>query len=92
MRFGVAATVGKDFTFPHIRVVFPTAPLQPYTPCDGELSNVWFDRLAINSSVPEVAHSIDLIGKDIKQLIKEENDKGIPNNRIIVGEYFRNNL
>jgi len=87
MRYGVAATVGNDFTFPHIRVVFPTAPLQPYTPCDGELSNVWFDRLEINSSVPEVADSIDLIGKDIKQLIKEENDKGIPNNRIIVGGF-----
>lgn len=29
--------IGKDMQFPHIKVVVPTAPVQPYTPLDGEV-------------------------------------------------------
>lgn len=36
--------LGKDLQFPHIKFVYPTAPLQPYTPLDGEVSeNETFD-------------------------------------------------
>lgn len=27
----------NDIKFPHIKFVFPTAPLRPYTPLDGEV-------------------------------------------------------
>ncbi|XP_077296481.1 lysophospholipase-like protein 1 isoform X2 [Arctopsyche grandis] len=82
---GSAFLMRKNFSFPHLKVVFPNAPLQPYTPLDGELSTVWFDRIAIESSVPEKLESINKIGEEVLKLIKDENDQGIPDNRIIVG-------
>lgn len=29
--------IGKDMQFPHIKVIIPTAPAQPYTPLDGQV-------------------------------------------------------
>lgn len=75
----------KNFAFPHIKVLYPTAPLQPYTPSGGLMSNVWFDRVDINPRAPEALESLKQIEADVKNLIKIENDAGIPNNRIIVG-------
>jgi phospholipase/carboxylesterase len=83
---GVGMLLRRDFSFPQIKVVFPQAPLQPYTPLDGDESNVWFDRLAISAQVPEHSDSVERIGVDVKNLIKRENDLGIPNDRIVVGE------
>lgn len=36
----------KDFIPDHAAVLFPTAPLRPYTLMQGMNSNVWFDRRA----------------------------------------------
>ncbi|CAH2035176.1 unnamed protein product, partial [Iphiclides podalirius] len=63
------------------------APLQPYTPTGGLLSNVWFDRTDINQDAPEQIDSIKKIELQVKDLIKNENDAGIPSNRIIVGGF-----
>ena len=81
--------MSKNFTFPHIKILYPTAPLQPYTPAGGLMSNVWFDRIDINKKAPEVQESLAKIEVHIKQLIKNENDAGIPSNRIIVGKTQR---
>lgn len=77
----------KNFSFPHIKVLYPTAPLQPYTPAGGQMSNVWFDRSGISPNVPEKLDSIANIEVEVKNLIKKENDAGIPSNRIIIGEW-----
>lgn len=29
--------VGNEWKFPHIKVIIPTAPSQPYTPLDGQV-------------------------------------------------------
>lgn len=29
--------IGADFSIPHIKIYFPTAPLRPYTPLQGEV-------------------------------------------------------
>lgn len=84
-RYGVADLFGKDFSFSQLKVIFPTAPLRPYTPLNGEFSNVWFDRYAITASVSEHLSTVEDIGETVKDLIKEENNLGIPNNRIVVG-------
>lgn len=31
--------IGKDMQFPHIKVIIPTAPAQPYTPLEGQV--IW---------------------------------------------------
>ncbi|CAB3225410.1 unnamed protein product [Arctia plantaginis] len=77
----------KTFSFPHIKILYPTAPLQPYTPAGGQLSNVWFDRESISIHAPEKLDSITSIEKHVKDLIKKENDAGIPSERIIVGGF-----
>lgn len=78
--------MNKNFRFPHIKVIYPTAPLQPYSPAGGQPSNVWFDRADINQNVAEKLDSVERIGVQVKELIKSEVDGGIPLNRIIVGK------
>ncbi|KAM3968560.1 lysophospholipase-like protein 1 [Aphomia sociella] len=77
----------KNFSFPHIKIMYPTAPLQPYTPSGGQMSNVWFDRADISPMAPEKLDSIAEIETEVKHLIKKENEAGIPSNRIIVGGF-----
>lgn len=80
----------KNFMFPHIKVIYPTAPLQPYTPAGGLFSNVWFDRADISQDAPEKLDSIEKIELEVRNLIKNENDAGIPSDRIIVGRHVSN--
>ncbi|KAJ8737761.1 hypothetical protein PYW08_000356 [Mythimna loreyi] len=77
----------SNFSFPHIKVLYPTAPLQPYTPAGGQMSQVWFDRAGISPNVPENMDSLAKIEVEVKNLIKRENDAGIPSNRIIIGGF-----
>ncbi|CAK1554095.1 unnamed protein product [Leptosia nina] len=77
----------KNFSFPQIKVLYPTAPLQPYTPAGGQMSNVWFDRRDITPKVPEVISSLEQIESDVRNLINKEVTSGIPVNRIIVGGF-----
>ncbi|XP_028971723.1 lysophospholipase-like protein 1 isoform X3 [Esox lucius] len=74
-----------DMVFPHIRVVYPTAPARPYTPMRGALSNVWFDRYKISQDCPENLESIDIMAASIGKVIEEEIRAGVPKNRIIIG-------
>ncbi|RZC35627.1 lysophospholipase-like protein 1, partial [Asbolus verrucosus] len=77
----------KDFSLPHVKFLFPTAPMQSYIPLGGEKSNVWFNRYDITPNVPEHAESIEDIKKEIKTLISQEVDSGIPLNKIVVGGF-----
>ncbi|EFN80378.1 lysophospholipase-like protein 1 [Harpegnathos saltator] len=77
----------EELQFPHIRLVYPSAPSQAYTPNDGMLQNVWFDRMAISNQVPEHVKSIDSMCQDVSKLIEKEVEDGIPYNRIILGGF-----
>ncbi|XP_072383863.1 lysophospholipase-like protein 1 [Diabrotica undecimpunctata] len=77
-----------DFSLPHIKFYFPTAPLQPYTPLGGEMSNVWFDRHSITPDVPEHTETLDSIGNVMKEFInKISKNNNVSVNRIIVGGF-----
>ncbi|KAJ4448179.1 hypothetical protein ANN_10192 [Periplaneta americana] len=77
----------KDFQFPHLQVLFPTAPLRPYTPLDGELSHVWFNRLSLSPDAPEHTETLESVGRDVTSFIQHNIIKcGIPENRIIVDD------
>lgn len=73
--------------FPHIKMVYPTAPVQPYTPLGGALSNVWFDRKEITIEANESRSSLAKIYESVNQLIRNEIQLGIPPHRIIVGGF-----
>ena len=68
-------------------MVYPTAPVQPYTPMDGMLSNVWFDRKQITIDAKECRLSLAKIYDCVNDLIRNEVDKGISPSRIIVGGF-----
>ncbi|XP_032674535.1 lysophospholipase-like protein 1 [Odontomachus brunneus] len=77
----------EELQFPHIKLVYPSAPSQPYTPNDGMLQNVWFDRMAISNQVPENVKSIDFMCQNVSKWIEKEVTNGIPYNRIILGGF-----
>lgn len=79
--------LGREMEFPHIKVIYPTAPFKPYTPLGGQMSNVWFDRESISMTVPENLQSLEEIYKKLNEMINEEILQGVPVNRIIVGGF-----
>ncbi|XP_013118494.2 lysophospholipase-like protein 1 [Stomoxys calcitrans] len=79
--------LGRDMTFEEVKVIYPTAPLQPYTPNDGQLSNVWFDRHSIDINAKENRQSLLDIYGAVQTILKQETSVGIPLNRIIVGGF-----
>ncbi|XP_015179876.1 PREDICTED: lysophospholipase-like protein 1 [Polistes dominula] len=83
----IDAILGKELKFPHIKIIYPTAPAQPYTPNNGMLSNVWFNRKNISNKVSEEEDSITSICHNVMKLIDEEHFNGIPYNRIIVAGF-----
>ncbi|XP_047494356.1 lysophospholipase-like protein 1 [Penaeus chinensis] len=78
---------GQEFSFPHIRVVYPTSPERPYTPCSGMLQHVWFDRQAVDISAQEDVSSIKLMAEELNKLIDKEISLGIDVKRIVIGGF-----
>ncbi|XP_063696584.1 lysophospholipase-like protein 1 [Culicoides brevitarsis] len=79
--------LGKQMEFPHLKVIIPTAPVQPYTPMGGQNSNVWFDRRAIDYAAPESRRSMASMYEIVSELIQREINLGISPDRIIVGGF-----
>ncbi|XP_020837910.1 lysophospholipase-like protein 1 [Phascolarctos cinereus] len=79
--------LNHDLVFQHIKIIYPTAPSRPYTPMNGGLSNVWFDRYKISNDCPEHLESIDSMCQVLTDLIDEEVKNGIKKNRILVGGF-----
>lgn len=52
---------------------------------NGENSNVWFDRKAIDINAQESRRSMASIYETVKELIQREINLGVPAERIIVG-------
>lgn len=73
--------------FPHVKIIFPTAPVQPYTPMNGENSNVWFDRKAIDINAQESRRSMVSIYEKVTEMIQREINLGVSPERIIVGGF-----
>ncbi|XP_022912729.2 lysophospholipase-like protein 1 [Onthophagus taurus] len=76
-----------NFSFPHLKCIFPTAPLRYYTPSNGAPQRVWFDRKDILPSVDEDLDTLNDISYEINSLIDQELNVGIPLNKIIVGGF-----
>ncbi|TNN02083.1 hypothetical protein fugu_009570 [Takifugu bimaculatus] len=87
LRSWVRDILTPDLAFSHIRVIYPTAPVRPYTPMRGALSTVWFDRYKISRDCPEHLESIDTMCSSLGAVIQEEVKAGIPTHRIIIGGF-----
>lgn len=76
-----------ELSFPHIKIIYPSAAAQPYTPINGMLSNVWFDRANISIDAPEIVESVNSVCKTVQEIINEETLNGISHNRIAVAGF-----
>ncbi|XP_064079864.1 lysophospholipase-like protein 1 isoform X1 [Macrobrachium nipponense] len=79
--------LGRDFSFPHIRLIYPTAPVRPYTLAGGIHRNVWFDRLGMSLETPDDPSTLEPIAEEISQLIEKEISLGISAKRVIIGGF-----
>ncbi|XP_067680982.1 lysophospholipase-like protein 1 [Haliotis asinina] len=77
---------GGQFNFPHIRTVFPTAPMRRCSYMGGSPMFMWFDRLAVSPDVAE-HDSVHEICHEISHLIDAEVQAGIPKHRILLGGF-----
>ncbi|XP_028902957.1 lysophospholipase-like protein 1 isoform X1 [Ornithorhynchus anatinus] len=87
MKDWIRRTLNRDLAFRHVKIIYPTAPLRPYTPRMGELSPVWFDRYKISIDSPEHLESINSMCQILTDLIDDEVKSGIKKNRILIGGF-----
>ncbi|KAM8717030.1 hypothetical protein ACLKA7_003838 [Drosophila subpalustris] len=83
----VRSLIGRDLDGSHIRYVYPTAPLQKYTPFGGEESTVWFDRKNVDIAADEDRESMSKSYDIARRLVQKQMNDGIPEHRIIVGGF-----
>lgn len=80
--------LGRNLSIPHVKFIYPTAPVQRYTPLNNEYSNVWFDRKQVTIDALENRKSLASIYETVNELIdRETTSSGIPPNRVIVGGF-----
>ena len=76
-----------DPGMPSLRFVFPHAPVRPVTLNNGYRMRAWYDLLAIDRRAAEDADGIRASAAAIDELIRRENDTGIPTSRIAVAGF-----
>ena len=72
---------------PSLRFVFPHAPVRPVTLNNGYRMRAWYDLLAIDRRAAEESDGIHALAGAIGELIKRENDSGIPTSRIAIAGF-----
>src|SRR5687767_10695523 len=76
-----------DRGMPALRFVFPHAPVRPVTINNGYQMRAWYDIIGIDRRSAEDFAGIAASAADIGNLIKQENERGVPTNRIAVAGF-----
>ncbi|XP_038667865.1 lysophospholipase-like protein 1 [Scyliorhinus canicula] len=87
IRAWIKDALKQELNFQNIRIIYPTAPLRPYIPMKGTLSNVWFDRYSISNNCPEHLESLDSMCHILGNLVDEEVKTGVAKDRLILGGF-----
>lgn len=72
---------------PHIKYIFPTAPVRPITLNGGFPMNAWFDIRGLKADAPQDEDGIKNSAQILLSLVQEEMKNGIPSERIIIGGF-----
>ena len=70
-----------------LRFVFPHAPVRPVTINGGMPMRAWYDILGFDRGIPQDTAGIRASAEQVAELIKRENQRGIPTNRIVLGGF-----
>lgn len=76
-----------DRKMPALRFVFPHAPVRPVTINNGYAMRAWYDIVGIDRRSAEDFEGIKASAAAIAGLIKNENDRGVPTNRIVLAGF-----
>jgi len=80
---GIFASIKK----PHIKYIFPTAPIKPVTLNGGFQMNAWFDIFGLTGTAPQDEKGIKESSQTVMDLVQEEIKVGIPTERIFLGGF-----
>ncbi|XP_054721574.1 acyl-protein thioesterase 2-like [Uloborus diversus] len=72
---------------PHVKYICPTAPSIPVTLNAGYRMPSWFDLKTLDADGEEDEEGIKKAANAVIQMIAEEEEKGIPSDRIILGGF-----
>jgi phospholipase/carboxylesterase len=70
-----------------LRFVFPHAPVRPVSINGGMAMRAWYDILGFGPGVPQDETGIRATDALVGELIRRENERGIPTNRIVLGGF-----
>jgi phospholipase/carboxylesterase len=70
-----------------LRFIFPHAPVRPVTINGGMAMRAWYDILAFNRGAPQDEAGIRASDAQVGELIRRENQRGIPSNRVVLGGF-----
>jgi len=72
---------------PHVKYICPTAPVMPVTLNAGFRLPSWFDLISLDADGAEDEEGIKRASEVVLKLIADEEEKGIPSNRIVLGGF-----
>lgn len=81
------STVFQSFKKPHIKYIFPTAPIRPVSLNGGFEMTAWFDILGLKPDAAQDEEGIKKSSQILLNLVQEEVKNGIPAERIIIGGF-----
>ncbi|CAF0899059.1 unnamed protein product [Brachionus calyciflorus] len=81
------SSVFSEFKRPHIKYIFPTAPIRPVTLNGGFEMNAWFDILGLRPDATQDEVGIQKSSQLLLNIVDEEIKNGIPSDRIFIGGF-----
>jgi phospholipase/carboxylesterase len=85
---------GHDFepivpllNLPHVRFVFPHAPVRPVTINGGLVMPAWYDIRAMSVAGGEDAESVRDSAALVRALVAREAERGVPSDRVVVAGF-----
>jgi phospholipase/carboxylesterase len=76
-----------DDGMPTLRFVFPHAPVRPVTINNGYKMRAWYDIIGIDRRSAEDFAGMTATAESIADLIKAENQRGVPTSRIVIAGF-----
>eukprot|EP01010_Urceolus_cornutus_P001027 NODE_1541_length_859_cov_279.520988_g1195_i0.p1 GENE.NODE_1541_length_859_cov_279.520988_g1195_i0~~NODE_1541_length_859_cov_279.520988_g1195_i0.p1 ORF type:complete len:259 (+),score=73.49 NODE_1541_length_859_cov_279.520988_g1195_i0:62-778(+) len=72
---------------PHVKCIFPTAPVRPITINGGMAMNAWFDIFGMSPNSQEDSTAIRASAANLHKLIRSEICETVPSERIVIGGF-----
>jgi len=81
------SSIFREIKKPHIKYIFPTAPVRAVTLNGGMRMTAWFDILGLNPGASQDETGLKESSQILMKLVDDEIKSGIPSERIIIGGF-----